>query len=56
MKINEEEYKRVINEANEAKDRLYRIAHKLENMGCARKANGAMALVYKIEAWQRSGR
>lgn len=52
----EDEYKRVINEANEAKDRLYRIANQLEELGYNRKAKSLMTLIYKIETWQNTGK
>lgn len=48
----EQEKQRIINEANEAKDRLYRIAQRLENLGYTRKAASCMTLVYNIEIWQ----
>lgn len=51
----ETEYRRILAEANEAKDRLYRIHHKLEALGKHRKAQSAMALVWKIEEWQNRG-
>ena len=49
---NEQEYKRIINEANEAKDRLYQVANELEQLGYIRKAKSCMTLIYKIEEWQ----
>ena len=52
----EDEYRRVINEANEAKDRLYRIANQLEELGYNRKAKSLMTLIYKIETWQNTGK
>ena len=52
----EDEYRRVINEANEAKDRLYRIANQLEELGYTRKAKSLMTLIYKIETWQNTGK
>lgn len=48
----EYEYKRIISEANEAKDRLYQVASKLEQLGYIRKAKSCMTLIYKIEEWQ----
>lgn len=50
-----DEFERIISEANEAKDRLARVADKLEELGYTRKAKACMTLVYKIEAWQNSG-
>ena len=50
------EYEQIINEANEAKDRLARCAEKLESIGAHRKAKSAMTLVYQIEEWQRRGK
>ena len=44
-----------MNEANEAKDRLARLADKLEKAGYTRKASSCMTLVYKIEEWQNRG-
>jgi hypothetical protein len=52
MNEREREFERVLNEANEAKDRLARVAEKLEEMGYVRKARSAMRLVCEIEAWQ----
>ena len=48
----EQEYRRIINEANEAKDRLYQVANELEQLGYIRKAKSCMILIYKIEEWQ----
>lgn len=50
-----EEYNRVIAEANEAKERLNRVAEKLEELGYSRKAKSCMTLIYNIEEWQRRG-
>lgn len=47
-----DEYERILLEANEAKDRLARIAEKLEELGKHRKAQSCMTLVYNIETWQ----
>ena len=52
MEDKDAEIRRIIMEANEAKDRMYRIACKLEELGCSRKAKSCMTLVYKIEEWQ----
>lgn len=52
MDEKEREYERVMNEANEAKDRLASIAEKLEAMGYRRKAKSAWTLVGRIEEWQ----
>lgn len=46
------EYEHLLLEANEAKDRLARIADKLDEMGKSRKARSCMTLVYRIEEWQ----
>ena len=43
---------RLLNEANEAKDRLARIADKLAEAGYTRKSKSCMTLVYQIEDWQ----
>lgn len=48
----EKELRRLLMEANQAKDRLYRIAMTLEEKGYIRKAKSCMTLVYKIEEWQ----
>lgn len=50
--MKEQEYRRLLLEANEAKERLARIADKLDEMGKHQKAKSCMTLVYKIEAWQ----
>ena len=47
-----EELQRLLSEANEAKDRLYSLAQKLEEAGYSRKAKSCMTLVYNIETWQ----
>ena len=52
MKKDREEYERLINEANEAKDRLARLSAELEEAGYIKKSKSCMTLVYKIEAWQ----
>jgi len=49
----QETLKRLLTEANEAKERLARIAEKLEEAGYNRKASSCMTLVYRIEEWQR---
>lgn len=48
----EMEFQSVLEEANEAKDRLAEIAEKLQEMGFERKACSCMTLVFKIEEWQ----
>lgn len=48
-------FNRLIGEANEAKDRLARIASDLEELGYVRKARSCMTLVALIEEWQRRG-
>ena len=50
-----EKLQKLLNEANEAKDRLARVAEKLEEEGFSRKAQSCMTLVYKIEEWQNRG-
>ena len=55
MRKDYDEMYRLLNEANEAKDRLARLADKLESKGYHRKARSCMALVYKIEEWQNRG-
>ena len=54
-KHNEEELHDLLMAANEAKDRLARIAEKLEEAGYKRKASSCMTLVYNIEEWQNRG-
>ena len=49
-----QEYERLLMEANEAKDRLARIAERLEEGGKVRKARSCMTLVWRIEEWQNS--
>ena len=51
----QETLNRLLMEANEAKERLARIAEKLEEAGYNRKAKSCMRLVYQIEAWQNRG-
>ena len=46
------EYEEIVLEANQAKDRLYNIVCKLEEIGKARKAKSLMTIIYKIEEWQ----
>ena len=55
MKKDINEYERLIEEANQAKDRLASIAEKLEEGGYIRKSKSCMTLVYYIEEWQRRG-
>lgn len=55
MKRDYDELNRLLNEANEAKDRLARLANRLEEAGYLRKAQSCMTLVYKIEEWQNMG-
>lgn len=55
MKSINEELDRILNEANEAKSRLARVAEKLQEAGYNRKASSCMTLVYKIEEWQNTG-
>lgn len=50
-----DEIRDILMRANEAKDRLARIAEDLEALGASRKAKSCMNLVYKIEAWQNTG-
>lgn len=50
--MTQDELCRILNEANEAKERLARIAEKLESAGYTRKAKSCMTLVYRIEEWQ----
>ena len=47
-----EDLRKILSDANEAKDRLARIAERLEEAGYSRKAKSCMTLVYKIEEWQ----
>ena len=46
------EIERAIADANLAKDRLYDIVCRLEELGEIRKAKSLMTLIYKIEEWQ----
>ncbi len=55
MKKDYDEMYNLLNEANEAKDRLARLASHLEEAGFYRKAQSCMTLVYKIEEWQNRG-
>ena len=50
--VDESEYQRILTEANEAKDRLYQVAQKLDEIGKHRKAKSCMTLIYMIEEWQ----
>ena len=50
--VDESEYPRILMEANEAKDRLYQVAQKLDEIGKHRKAKSCMTLIYMIEEWQ----
>ena len=52
-KKRDDELIRLLGEANDAKDRLARLARKLEAAGYVRKANSCMTLVCRIEEWQR---
>jgi hypothetical protein len=49
---NEQEKGRALAMANEAKDRLYEVVGKLEELGYSRKAKSGMSLIYAIEQWQ----
>lgn len=51
-RVSNEEKRRILEDANQAKDRLADIAQRLEEAGYHRKAQSAMTLVYQIEAWQ----
>jgi len=55
MKKDYDELYSLLNEANEAKERLARLASHLEEAGFYRKAQSCMTLVYKIEEWQNRG-
>lgn len=55
MKKDYDELYRLLNEANEAKDRLARLADHLREAGYNRKADSCMTLVFKIEDWQNRG-
>ena len=44
----EREKARAIGEANEAKNRLYQIAQRLESLGYKRKAASCMTIIYNI--------
>lgn len=47
-----EKFERLLMEANNVKDRLYKIACELEELGYHRKAKSCMTLIYNIEEWQ----
>lgn len=51
----QEEKRKLLAMANEAKDRLAELAEKLEEAGFFRKAKSCMTLVYEIEEWQNRG-
>ena len=53
--LSERELHMLICEANEAKDRLYRISVKLDEAGKYQKAKSLMTLVSRIEEWQNAG-
>lgn len=53
MKHDDNRLNQLTSEANEAKERLARIAEKLMQEGYIRKAKSCMTLVYNIEEWQR---
>lgn len=53
MNEKELEYNRLINEANEAKERLARLAEKLIEAGFIRKGKSLLTLAYKVEEWQQ---
>ena len=55
MNNKEDKLLRLLNEANEAKDRLARLADRLEAAGYSQKAKSCMTLVYRIEEWQNRG-
>ena len=48
----EREKRRALTDANQAKDRLYEIAQRLESLGYKRKAASCMTIIYNIEKWQ----
>lgn len=52
MASKDQEYERILSEANQAKDRLYNVAEQLREIGKIRKANSLMTLIYNIEEWQ----
>ena len=52
--VDESEYQRILMKANEAKDRLYQVAQKLDEIGKHHKAKSCMTLIYMIEEWQNS--
>lgn len=52
MEDRKEKKRKIIMDANEAKDRLAYVAQRLEEEGYIRKAKSCMRLVYEIEAWQ----
>lgn len=55
MTNREEQINKALAEANQAKDRLWEIADKLEELGAVRKAKSCRTLVYRIEEWQHTG-
>ena len=52
MKQSDEEMRKILMDANPAKDRLAEVARKLDEAGFHRKAKSCMSLVYQIEEWQ----
>lgn len=51
----QEELKKITMEANEAKDRLYKIVYELQEEGFDGKAKSLMTIIYRIEEWQNRG-
>ena len=48
-----QEFRRLVDAANDAKERLAEISYRLEELGYAQKANSAMRLCWSVEEWQR---
>lgn len=50
-----EELREIMNDVNQAKDRLNEVYYKLLEAGFERKANSCFNLILKIEEWQNRG-
>lgn len=52
MKHKDEQFERLLCEANQAKERLATLSEKLMDAGYIRKSKSCVTLVYQIEEWQ----
>ena len=50
-----EELREIMDDVNQAKDRLNEVYYKLLEAGFERKANSCFNLILKIEEWQNRG-